>query len=66
MIVHLVRDSKTRIKDLIVKLVPAPLHIAVAVGSVVAALQASKVVANLSEPPSQTPPELVLESPQKI
>ena len=38
MIVHLVRDSKTRIKDLVVKLVPAPLHIAVAVGSVVAAL----------------------------
>ena len=65
MIVHLVRDSKTRIKDLVVKLVPAPLHIAVAVGSVVAALQASKVVANLSKPPLQTPPELVVESPQK-
>ena len=65
MIVHLVRDSKTRIKDLIVKLVPAPLHVAVAVGSVVATLQASKVVANLSEPPSQTTPELVVESPQK-
>ena len=51
MIIRLVKDSKTRIKDLVVKLVPAPLHVAVAVGGVVPALQAPKVVAHLCQEP---------------